>query len=196
MHGWEPHGGSEQWFVMILMLLVWILFAVACHRLVLLGLEASDVPLVPGWGWRETRFLGCLLLITAVTWGAALAVFTTLGVVLLNISEGAFAASQSYFSGVIGIYFFARMGPVLPAAAIGAPIDFKETWRKTRSNTWRLFIIVGVLPWIFGWISWFLSGDDPGLLRDMSVTLVATVFLAVEIAALSVSYRRLNEIAP
>jgi hypothetical protein len=173
--------------------LLWILFAVTCHRLVLLGQEADEVPLVPGWGWRETRFLGCFLLMTAVTWGAVFAVLMPLGMVAGMLSPDGFQASQPYISGIIGIYFFARIGPVLPAAAIGAPVDFRETWRKTRGNTWRLMVIVGILPWIFGWISGLLIGSDPGLLRSIAGTLIWTVFLMIEVAALSVSYRRLNE---
>lgn len=171
---------------------LWILFAVACHRLVLLGLQEREVPVVPGWGWRETRFLGCVLVITAVTWGAFAAIVVTFGVVLAAVSTAMFEASQAYVGGLVGIFFLARMGPVLPAAAIAAPIDFRETWHKTRSNTWRLMVIVGALPWIFGSISGLLSGSEPGIVREVAATAVGIIFLAVEISALSVSYRRLN----
>jgi hypothetical protein len=184
---------AAGWMVFLVQVLLWTLFAVACHRLVLLGLQWPEVPVVPAWGWRESRFLGCMLVITAVTWGATWMILMTAGIVALNISETTFAATQRYLQWLVGIYFFARIGPVLPAAAIGARIDFRETWRKTRGgNTWRLMVIVGVLPWIFGAISEPLSGDDPGVVRQVAAFAVATVFLAVEICALSVSYRRLN----
>ena len=183
--------GAAAWMVWILWVLLWILFAVACHRLVLLGLHADDVPVVPGWGWRETRFLGCILFITAVTWGAVFAAVIPFGIVVGSVSETAFKAGQPYLSGLVGIFFFARMGPVLPAAAIGERIDFREMWRRTRGNTWRLMVIVGVLPWLFGVVSDWLSGTEAGAMREIAAFVVATMFLAVEIAALSVSYRRL-----
>src|SRR5215213_7234005 len=34
----------------------WVLFAVACHRLVLLDLRGDSVPRVPGWGRPETIY--------------------------------------------------------------------------------------------------------------------------------------------
>jgi len=185
--------GSAAWMLMVVNVLLWILFAVACHRLVLLGLEIGEVPLVPGWGWRETRFLACILLITAVTWGAAMAAFLTIGLVLANVSMTIFQAGQPYMMGLIGVFFFARMGPVLPAAAIGAPIDFRDMWHRTRGNTWRLMVIVGVFPWIFAYASSLVEGSDPGFFREVVAIVLATLFLIVEISALSVSYRRLNE---
>ena len=54
-----------------------------------------------------------------------------------------------------------------------------------------MVVVVGVLPAAFRWVAYFLEGDDPGMAFGLVMTAVATVLLAVEICALSLSYRQL-----
>ncbi len=44
--------------------------------------------------------------------------------------------------------FIFRLSLVFPTVAVGKPIGFRESWRNTRNNTWRLFAVVclGFLP--------------------------------------------------
>lgn len=47
--------------------------------------------------------------------------------------------------------FALRISLVFPAAAVGKPISFRESWQQTHGNTWRLFaaVCLGFIPsWI------------------------------------------------
>ena len=45
-----------SWLLLAVYGVLFTLFAVACHRLVLLGSEFSTTRFVPRWSWRESRF--------------------------------------------------------------------------------------------------------------------------------------------
>ena len=98
---------------------------------------------------------------------------------------------MNYIGAVIGTYLFARLALVFPATAIDARTSLVKAWRQTRGNGWRMVVIVGVLPWAFGYLAGLVTGDEPGIVIAVLVTVFATAFLAVEISALSLSYREL-----
>jgi hypothetical protein len=173
--------------------ILWVLFAVICHRLVLLGLRPADVARVPGWGSRETLFLGWLLLLWAIIMPIVLGLIMVFGTIVGQFSTALFDASVDSIQLVIGIYFFARLSLVFPATAIDVRTNPVKAWRQTRGNGWRLVVVIGVFPWAFGEIAAFISGDEPGIAKAVLVTALTTVLLAVEISALSLSYRELTQ---
>lgn len=173
--------------------ILWILFAVICHRLVLLGLRPVDVAPVPGWGWRETWFLGWVLLLYLIIMPIVLGLIMVFGTIVGQFSTALFDAIYQDLGLVIGIYFFARLSLVLPATAIDVRANPLRVWRLTRGNGWRLVVVIGVFPWAFSQIAAFISGDEPGVAKAVLVTALTTVFLAVEISALSLSYRELTK---
>lgn len=175
--------------------LLWILFAVICHRLVLLEQRPMDVAAVPGWGRRESRFLVWIVVIYVMIMAATLAALTAVGFFVANFSTAlVFESIQGYISAAIGTYVFARFTLVLPATAIDSHTSLPRVWRQTRgSNGWKMVVIVGALPWTFGYALSFLYGDEPGSGRMALVTALGTALLVVEIAAISLSYRELDE---
>jgi hypothetical protein len=177
--------------------ILWILFAVICHRLVLLEPRPADLARIPGWGRRETFFLGWMVILSAiilaVLWGALLVI----GTIVANLfSTALFESTYSYAGKIIGTYLFARLSLVLPATAIDARTSIPQAWRQTRGNGWRLVLIVGVLPWAYNYVASLVLGDEPGVAKLVLVTAAATVLLAVEISALSLSYRELTKPSP
>jgi hypothetical protein len=185
-------GGALRWAAWIAHGAAWVLFAVACHRLVLLDLRGDSVPRVPGWGREPTIFAITIVLTCATVMIAVMGTLMTVGTVVLNISQPAFELLNYPFAPVLGTYIFARMAPALPAAAIGARVNLPEMWRRTRGNGWRLAFVVGALPWALAYVSKFAAGDDPGIAAGIATTALSVALMAVEISALSIAYRMLT----
>ena len=171
---------------------LWVLFAVTCHRVVLLNLHGDELAWVPGWGRRETIFVVAALLAWATAIVASLAVFLVIALILRNISSDVSEAASMPITMILSTYVFARVAPVLPAAAIDAPVNLPKMWGVTRGNGWRLLVIVGALPWAFSYGVRFLGSDEAGVASVVAVTALTTLLLIVEICALSLSYRRLT----
>jgi hypothetical protein len=89
----SPDPEWASWLAWGARAILWIIFAVICHRLVLLDPREGDVAIVPQWTWRETRFLGwCIAvygLVSVITWVAMMAIALILGSMLstLNIAD-------------------------------------------------------------------------------------------------------------
>lgn len=184
-------GSALSWAAWIAHGLAWILFAVACHRLVLLDLRGDRVPKVPGWGRQETIFALAGALICATVMVAGMVALLPIGLVVSIVSGPLWETIDRPVGAVLGTYVFARIAPVLPAAAIGARVNLPEMWRKTRGNGWRLAFVVGVLPWALAYASQAWGGDEPGVALGIITTAVSVALMAVEISALSITYRML-----
>jgi len=170
-------------------------FAVTCHRLVLLDAASVASRPVPRWSWRETRFFYWLVGIWLICWGAGIAAMT----LILNLaimamgppSDGLFSEAQ-YLASVPAYYLFARLSPVFPATAIDRTVNLRWAWRLTQGNGWRLFLIVAVLPWVISEIVALLYRGNATAVETVVLTFAGSALFAVEIAALSLSYRELT----
>ena len=196
--GWglaeEEMTGAIAWAGWFAYAIVWILFAIACHRLVLLDPRRADIPVVPGWGRRETLFLGWMAALCVTTWIVGAIALLTIGTVVVNLTSVAFFETFiQKLMYVIATYVFARLALLLPAAAIDAPSSFLKAWRQTHGNGWRMVVVVGVLPWTFAYLFAFIEGDEPGIAVGVATAVLATVFLVVEVSALSLSYQQLGD---
>jgi hypothetical protein len=187
---------TTTWMLWIVQALFWVLFAIACHRIVLLGPAEAAMGLMPRWTRREFRFAAWAFvtyaIATAGSWIATL-VFATL---ILNIARswvdpefGLIVAK--YAAGMVLTYLFARLAVMLPAAAIEARVGLGMAWRMTRGNGLRMLVIVGALPWILGRGLDWLARDEPTAPESAVLAIFSTLLVAVEIAALSLAYREL-----
>ena len=181
------------WAVWIVRSLLWLLFAVTVHRIILLQIRGNEVPTFPEWGRRETLFLAWAVAIyalgTAAAFGAGLAIMTPFALVFsTTFVEFAFP----YVAAAITTYVLGRFLVMLPAIAIDRKITLGEAWALTRGNALRMMVIVGALPWAFSYLWYAIYGEDPSMIVVVLVTAVATVFMTVEIAALSLAYRELS----
>lgn len=185
-----------SWLVWGVRSLLWIVFAVICHRIVLLDPHAVEVPIFPPWTWRETRFLGWFALVYGlvilVTWVGAMAFVTILLPALLKFTTDAVAVMVPAVAMVFSTYLFSRWAVVFPAAAIDVPGDLKAAWQLTRGNGLRMMVIAGGLPWVLRYASWWLYRDEPTLVEVVLITALGTALIALEIAALSLAYRELS----
>jgi len=170
----------------------WVLFAVACHRLVLLDLRGNSVPRVPGWSRPETIFALSAVLVCATVMVVVTVATLPVVIAVSLISQPLWDSLNHPFGAVVGTYIFSRMAPVLPAAAIGERVNLPEMWRRTRGNGWRLAFVVGVLPWALAYASQVSAGDEPGVAIGIATTALSVALMAVEISALSIAYRFLT----
>ena len=188
-----------NWLLCLLYAGLFTLFAVRCHRLVLIDSESAVVPLRPEWAWRESRFLMWMIglwLIYVATWWVSM-ILT--GTVTANVWRNSPAESSVWLEWGISLgkvpalYVLARLSLVFPATAIDRIADLRWAWRLTEKNGWRLVVVVGVLPWVISYLLGLLYRGEPSLLETMVLTTVGIALFAVEIAALSISYRELTK---
>ncbi len=175
--------------------LIFTLFAVTCHRVILL--QEGEVPNfgVWRWSWRETRFFGWTLvggiyyILITILFAALAAVAAILGMLFANPYHE--TTIYKYAVLVPGSYVFARMIVLLPATAIEQRYDLKWAWKLTANNGWRLVLLVVLLPAVFSMIF-----DSIHLKSYWAFEIIIRVFeyvlAAIEIAVLSVSFRFLS----
>jgi hypothetical protein len=164
---------------------------VHCHRLVLLGPEhALSEGSRHRWTRRETRFLlkaaaiwFMVILLAALFYGPSL---HWLGSVNMTTQ-----AIWRYLCFVPGYLLLARLALVLPATAVDRKVDLQWAWRLSKGNTLRLLVVVGVFPSLLDLVA-LTYREDPTLVERLLFGVIGCVVLAIEITALSLSYRELT----
>ena len=178
--------------------LFFTLFAVTCHRLVLLQSRPLGRIALPRWSWRESWFF---LRLVGV-WGIYLAVWWLCLLLGANAWPRAAGDVSEWLKAietagkVPALYVIARLSLVFPATAIDRPASFRWAWRASRGNGWRLVVVVTVLPWLVGLLFGLLYREDPTMAETVLLTVAGTALFAFEIAALSVAYRELTRDDP
>jgi len=188
-----PVGG---WLGVVLYGLLFTFFAVRCHRLVLLDAQSVAAEWRPRWTMRETRFF---------MWLAGCWLIGFMGLlVLLTIVVNAWGAVAGHDSfplkwaeqavKIALLYPFARLCLLFPATAVerDPPPDLRWSWQLTRGNGWRLLIVVGALPWLFSLLVDLVYRSEATTFEWLLVGVLAMALFAVEIAAVSLSYRELT----
>lgn len=173
-----------MWLVCLAYGALFTIFAVACHRLVLLDPRRVR----PGWSWREFRFVFWLLGVYLVY----LAVWLPVWTVMVNVTHDMPPDWTRQPAVIPALYVVARLSLVLPAVALDRDVSFKWAWTLTRGNGWRLVVVVGVLPWAISQLLGLLYRATPTPIETIALTLIGITLFAVEIAALSISYRELT----
>jgi hypothetical protein len=177
--------------------LLFTLFAVTCHRLVLLDPASVARESRLRWTRRETRFF----LWVVGSWLVALAAMLPLLTVALAAwanTLGSPGGEPEWLHSVAQLpllYVFGRLCVLFPATAVDRhpPPDIRWAWRLTRDNGWRLLVIIGMLPWLFSWLVALVYRSNATAFEWLLVSLLAMALFAVEIAAVSISYRELTK---
>lgn len=172
--------------------LFFTLFAVTCHRLVLLAPRRLGGIPAPSWSARESRFLFwvvTLWLIYLVVWWLGLLVA---GNVWPRDGDlrGWFEVIE-FVASLPALYLVARLSLVFPATAIDRGASLKWAWRTSRGNGWRLVVVVMVLPWLVSRLVGLLYREQATAVEIVLLTVLGTALFALEIAALSIAYREL-----
>lgn len=132
------------------------IFAVACHRLVLLGPSPTTLAVRLTLGLREIRFIVWLALIGVIY--ALVYFLSVLGILnsllLGETITGAHASKMGqahinaaqYVALVVATFVFARFSLILPAVALDQKVSLHWAWQRSEHNGWRLAVTIGVFP--------------------------------------------------
>lgn len=180
--------------------LIFILFAITCHRLALLG--DQDVPDygMLTWTKREWQYLGWVLVIMVI---CMLISFVTTSLIassiIKNVEAGArvesfqFTRSLFYLAFIPVMYILCRLSVLYPAIALDQEVSARWAWQLTAHNGWRMTLIVGLLPWVLYIPINLLLRENATLVENTIAELLGFVLLAVEVIALSFSYQHLAQ---
>ncbi len=176
----------------------YVMFAAICHRVVLLG----DKSLPRRWGlfWsvRETRFLGWIFVLGVIT----LAVSIPISLLIPSLPYWALEwllesspFSISFYTCVLAsTYIDGRFGLVLPATAIGNPMNPLRSWRNTAGNGWSIFIALIILILITDFLDYLLFDlllDTESMVVNFLGGLLYYPLIAMGVVVITIAYREL-----
>ncbi|MBI5249668.1 MAG: hypothetical protein HY912_09250 [Desulfomonile tiedjei] len=167
-------------------------FAVTCHRLIIMGDDSVSKYGLSGWSPRETRFVGWLLLgyVCFLAVGAAVGIPVFGLALLLGLPSRPWVVIVTILVTIPCVYVFARISILLPATAVDERPNIKWAVDTTENNGWRLVLIVSILPLVLDKFPAYLLGYS--VVADFAIHVVECVLYAVEIACLSLSYQHLT----
>ena len=195
--------------------LPYILFAVAWHRLILLGPTAAP-SFIPVWSRRHWRFFGFFFLLSFLTL-VILGVLVGLPVLIIErVTNSNFLAALATLALLIPAGALAlRLCLVLPAVAVDVPYGFKEAMRDSENQGFRLVavFVVALIPFAIAHLCFRLLFDsaasDPleqmmASTKGQAVAVVAFIVstvihyltTAVDVTFISISFRYLHNWRP
>jgi MFS family permease len=192
-----------HWLLYVAYWIVFTLFAVTCHRLVLLDSATIGAEWLPHWPRRQTRFLLWFIAVWLIFGLVIWPLWTVLGNVLhripgpwqdLSVKEQwdwAFRVSV-----VPAFYIFGRLCVIFPATALDGVVNLRWAWQLTRKNGLRLLLVAGALPWVMSQLVDLVYRDDATIVEAIVMTLLGTALFAVEISSVSLCYRELTKGEP
>jgi len=189
-----PAGDAVQLLHLAITGGVFTLFAITCHRTLLLGSQSVPQYGVTSWSAREWRFLW---------WGMVayffLIVLFMLVAIMLSVFTSSVGGPGFGFSGALsllgiipGIYVFSRLSILFPAVAIEKKVGWDWALATSKYNGWRLVVIVGLIPLVFGFSPALLCRDTC-IVVDVLWAFIGIIFTVFEIALLSLSFKYLSE---
>lgn len=191
----EETGWSVFVFVLTIQALVYTLFAVRVHRLIL-GV-ANPVQGVFRWKSRETRFfawlLASVLLLLIVGFLVVSVVLGAVAVVVPYDLSDSLVAILSALAFLPAAYLLARLIVLLPAIAIDRKQNITWAWVLTKGNGWRLMLILWGLPAILASVLSASASDfwidNP--IGSIVLNLILGLATALEVSLLSVAFKML-----
>jgi hypothetical protein len=188
------------WSFGILYMLAVSWLALTTHRMVLVDSPGSAFEL----STRSLRRYGGFLLAMIILW--ALYIALHLGIVLVALTALAggyqpasgpprvpslpFETVQS-IAAWLPFLIIGRLSLWLPMLATDREFSAPDAWRISSGNGWRLAVIVGVLPWSGSGITYLLYRDGATPFELGLLTVLGSLFVVVEVVALSLAYREL-----
>lgn len=191
----------ELYFVISLVYLFgFVIISVFIHRLIL---QPQGDYKIYRWTTREWRFMGNMFLVYMVfALTVMVLLFFAAGFGLITLpavgqepppefdSQG--LGRQLLLLGLPATYVLARLSLVFPATALGRQLSLGEAWVMSKGNGWRVFIIVGVLPWAFSALISLLLRDNATVFEMFFFQVAGYAVFVLELIALSLCYKELN----
>lgn len=167
---------------------LYAMFAVTCHRTIILG----DVE-VPGayglfWTFREMRFLGWIFVVMVPLFLLGI----PLGAIILAVPAEWLRSILLY---VAFSHVSLRFSMVFPATAVEHRASLADSWTATSGNGLSLLgaaTIPVLLAMALYWPLDFALADSLNTLAHIPYQLVGFLLLAVEVGIISVAYKHIT----
>lgn len=196
---WGSMLGS--WLYVAIQSLPYILFAITCHRLVILGDDGVPHFGLMKWTKRETHYLVWFLVIFIICMLLVFAINSFFVSKLVSSVEAGGSVESAqwqwrliYLAYIPILYVFCRLSVLYPAIAVDREVTAQWAWGLSQRNGWRLTFIVGFLPWGVSFLMQYLFRENATFAEYMFFKLLGLILLAVEIVMLSLSYQHLTAI--
>ncbi len=198
----EPDSESlhiTDYAVITVSILLYVYFAVTCHRIIILGTESVPSFGLRKWSMRETRFtawaVGMMLLIILLF---ILFSYSPYLLFLTQFEHGDYLIYLLYLFFIpTVIYIISRLGIIFPATAVDEMQTIKWAWAITRGNGWRLVIVFAALPLLSGFVqSILIESTDTNIPSEIIISLLGYIILVIEIALLSLTYKEICNFKP
>ena len=189
-----------MWIQVFIQMAIYILFAITCHRLAIIG--DSGVPNygLLTWTKREWQYLGWAFVILIIWMFFSLVINSFFVSIIINDVEAG-ASVESFRSTKVFlnlfyipfVYIFSRLSVLYPAIAVDLQVNVQWAWQLTAHTGWRLTLVVAVLPGALYFLVSLLIRENATFAENTILEFLGFILLAVEIVALSFSYKYLTE---
>lgn len=183
-----------SWIILLAYGLSFSFLAVTCHRLILMGGADRYKSFNAKPGYRELRFLAWVIVIYAIK--SILESIAQIPVQyvssgLLVEGGGIIADGVRQIASIPALYVLGRSSLVFPATAIDRKSGLRWSWVRTHGNGWRIFVVVGLFPWLIGMAIGLVWREEATVLEQVVLSILTYIGLAIEIIALSFTYKEL-----
>lgn len=172
------------------------LFAVSCHRIILLG--KNHIP--NKWGIYFSSTVGSYIWYLILI--AIIEVIVTLfiGLIFIPLSgfvpfEGVYIDTALFIIFTLPLFYVAaRISLILPSTAIDKDQEFSDIWKLSEGNGWKLTVALALPPTLALIIAWpigALGNLVDNFISSFFTMMIFCILGAVEVSALSCSYRAL-----
>jgi hypothetical protein len=186
-----------SWLYYFLYIMCFSIFAVTCHRLILVEHSEHKKGIHLSFTSREIKFfvwvVGIYIFI-AIIQMIPMTIYYNYVLQYGNGGEVIGVNSNALVQFIISIpamYVLGRLSLVFPAVAIDKPISLSRSWSYTRNNGLRMFFIVGLFPAILSVMLGAFTRDEATLIEQVILGFVFYLIFAIEIFALSLSYKEI-----
>lgn len=112
----------------------YVLFAIVCHRIVILGAGSLPSSIGMFWSERETRFVGWTIALIILGWFSSV-FFGILAVIIPRSVLGVSTPCLPFLAiGLLFGYFYARLSLVFPATAVDHATSLSIAWNNSSSH--------------------------------------------------------------
>ena len=184
-----------NWLLYAIYGILFTVFAVTCHRLVIRDDRSSVLQIVKNKIRPEPRFLIWMIVVSlssATVW-AALSALEFNFLFSSAEPENTLLSWTLFATKIPSFYLFARFCLVFPATAIGRKVNLNWSFQLTKGNGWRLALVVFALPWIISQIINLLYQVNPSMLETVALQFIGWILVIVEVSALSLAYIELTK---
>lgn len=197
---YATHGSIEGvqvlgYVQLVVSLLLHTLFAMSCHRIILLSDEPLPRRFGIYWTMRETRFLGWVVLVGMIYMLMSFPFISAATYLRLYLPPDSFYWHiNAYVPILLATYVDGRISLVLPATAVGERSSIIESWRLTSGKGLHIaaaLLVAAIASDFVGSGINRLMEDLPQVARLVS-SMLTFPLVAIAVGIISITYRELS----